>query len=105
MARMKIEFLNHYHRQHGLKLKDRLVAWLPRYAPWGVRLGFLLNLRDRLPGLPWLSEKLLGYSARRPLPRWRRDVFNPEQESARCTSDRGRGGFSDRYLFELFRTG
>jgi len=89
MARMKIEFLHHYHRRHGLKLKDRLIAWLPRYAPWGVRFGFLLNLRDRLPGLPWLSEKLLGYSARRPLPRWRRDVFNPEQESAKITSANG----------------
>ncbi len=89
MARMKIEFLHHYHRRHGLRLKDRLIAWLPRYAPWGVRLGFLLNLRDRLPGLPWLSEKLLGYSARRPLPRWRRDVFNPEPESAKITSVNG----------------
>jgi FAD/FMN-containing dehydrogenase/Fe-S oxidoreductase len=89
MARMKIEFLHHYHRRHGLKLRDRLIAWLPRYAPWGVRLGFLLNLRDRLPGLPWLSEKLLGYSARRPLPRWRRDVFDPERESAGLASSNG----------------
>ena len=89
MARMKIEFLNHYHRGHGLRIKDRLIAWLPRYAPWAARFGFLLNLRDRLPGLPWLSEKLLGYSARRPLPRWRRDVFIPEQESAKITSANG----------------
>jgi len=89
MARMKIEFLHHYHRRHGLRLKDRLIAWLPRYAPWAVHLGFLLNLRDRLPGLPWLSEKLLGFSARRPLPRWRRDVFNPEQESVKITSANG----------------
>jgi FAD/FMN-containing dehydrogenase/Fe-S oxidoreductase len=89
MARMKIEFLHHYHRRHGLKLRDRLIAWLPRYAPWGVRLGFLLNLRDRLPGLPWLSEKLLGYSTRRPLPRWRRDVFDPERESAGLASSNG----------------
>lgn len=81
MARMKIEFLHHYHERHGLKLKDRLIAWLPRYAPWGARLPFLFNLRDRVPGLPWLSEKLLGFSARRPLPRWRRDVFDPERES------------------------
>ncbi len=89
MARMKIEFLHHYHRRRGLRLKDRLIAWLPRYAPWGVRLRFLLNLRDRVPGLPWLSEKLLGYSARRPLPRWRRDVFNPEQEAAGLASSNG----------------
>jgi Fe-S oxidoreductase len=89
LARMKIEFLHLYHRRHGLRLKDRLIAWLPRYAPWGARLGFLLNLRDRLPGLPWLSEKLLGYSARRPLPRWRRDVFDPERESAGFASSNG----------------
>ena len=89
MARMKIEFLHHYHRRHGLRLKDRLIAWLPRYAPWGARLGFLLNLRDRLPGLSWLSEKLLGFSARRSLPRWRRDIFNPEHESASVAAANG----------------
>jgi Fe-S oxidoreductase len=89
MARMKIEFLHHYHQRHGSRLKDRLIAWLPRYARWGARLGFLLNLRDRLPGLPWLSEKLLGFSARRPLPRWRRDIFNPAHESAGAASVNG----------------
>jgi Fe-S oxidoreductase len=89
MARMKIEFLHHYHRRHGLRLKDRLIAWLPRYARWGARLGFLLNLRDRLPGLPWLSEKLLGFSARRSLPRWRRDVFDVEQESTGVITPNG----------------
>jgi len=82
MARMKIEFQYHYQGRHGLGLHDRLVAWLPRYAPWGARLGFLLNLRDRLPGLPWLSEKLLGFDARRRLPRWRRDVFRPAHEAS-----------------------
>jgi len=82
MARMKIEFQYHYQGRHGLGLHDRLVAWLPRYAPWGARLGFLLNLRDRLPGLPWLSEKLLGFDAQRRLPRWRRDVFRPAHEAS-----------------------
>src|SRR5947208_9431528 len=33
VARMKIEFLNRYRRRHGLTLRDRLVAYLPRYAP------------------------------------------------------------------------
>ncbi len=77
MARMKIEFLYHYRRRHGLTLKDRLIAYLPRYAPWGARLPWLFNLRDRVPGLAAVSERLLGLSARRPLPRWRRDVFRP----------------------------
>jgi FAD/FMN-containing dehydrogenase/Fe-S oxidoreductase len=70
MARMKIEFLNQYNARHGLRLFDRLVAYLPRYAPVASKLSWLLNLRDTLPGLPWLSEKLFGFSADRTLPRW-----------------------------------
>jgi FAD/FMN-containing dehydrogenase/Fe-S oxidoreductase len=75
MARMKIEFLAHYKARHGHTLKDRLVAHLPDYARWASRLPWLPNLRDTLPGAAWLSEKLLGLSARRSLPRWRRDTF------------------------------
>ncbi len=70
MARMKIEFLHQYRKTHGLSLRERLIAYLPRYAPYASRLGALLNLRDRVPGLARLSETLLGFSARRKLPRW-----------------------------------
>jgi FAD/FMN-containing dehydrogenase/Fe-S oxidoreductase len=72
MARMKTEFLHHYHARHGRSLKDRLVAHLPRYAPVAALLAPLLNLRDRLPGLARLSERALGLSARRTLPLWRK---------------------------------
>ena len=47
MARMKIEFLHHHHQKNGLSLQDRLVGYLPRYAPWAARLSGLANLRDR----------------------------------------------------------
>ncbi|MGB8182936.1 MAG: FAD-linked oxidase C-terminal domain-containing protein [Stellaceae bacterium] len=70
MARMKIEFLHQYRKTHGLSLRERLIAYLPRYAPYAARLGWLLNLRDRIAGLAWLSEALIGFSARRKLPRW-----------------------------------
>jgi len=75
MARMKTEFLHHWQLKHGLRLKDRLVATLPRWAPWAARLAPLANLRDTLPPLRWLSERWLGLSARRTLPRWRGDGF------------------------------
>jgi FAD/FMN-containing dehydrogenase/Fe-S oxidoreductase len=75
MARMKTEFLYHYRKRHGLTLKDRLVANLPRYAPIAAKLAPLMNLRDRLPGAAGLSEKWLGLSAKRTLPRWRSDTF------------------------------
>ena len=77
MARMKVEFQHHYTKRHGLGLHDRLVATLPRYAPWAARVPWLFNARDRLPGAAGLSERLLGLSARRPLPVWRRDPFAP----------------------------
>ena len=75
MAKMKIEFLHHYRKRHGLRMKDRLVAYLPRYAQWAAQLPWLANLRDVIPGLAVLSEKVLGLSAKRTLPRWRSDTF------------------------------
>ena len=72
MAKMKVEFLHHYHARHGLPLKDRLVAALPHYAGLAARLAPLLNLRDRIPALAALSEQIAGLSARRALPEWRR---------------------------------
>jgi FAD/FMN-containing dehydrogenase/Fe-S oxidoreductase len=79
MARMKIEFLAARAQKRGLSLHDRLVGYLPRYAPYAARAAWLFNLRDRLPGAATLSERLAGFSARRPLPKWRSDWFDPSR--------------------------
>lgn len=87
MAKMKIEFLNQYYQKHRLPVKDRLIAYLPRYAHWASNFSFLLNLRDQIPGLAKLSELMLGFSSKRRLPRWRRDQFQGEKEiSAQATA-------------------
>jgi len=70
MARMKIEFLHHYRQRHRLSLRDRLIAYLPRYAPYAARVAPLLNLRNRLRFLAQLGEHLFGLSAARDVPRW-----------------------------------
>ena len=75
MAKMKIEVLAAANRRRGLSLRDRLVAYLPRYAPHAARLAPLMNARNAIPGLARLTEPLTGLSAKRALPRWRRDVF------------------------------
>ncbi|MFL5028275.1 MAG: FAD-binding and (Fe-S)-binding domain-containing protein [Xanthobacteraceae bacterium] len=75
MARMKIEVLAARAGKHGLSLHDRMVGWLPRYAPYAARLAWLVNLRDRLPGAARLSQMIAGFSARRSLPHWRTDWF------------------------------
>ena len=82
MARMKVEFLHHYKARHGYTLKDKLVARLPDYAHWAHRFAPLLNLRDRIPGLAALSEKLTGFSARRTLPQWQRSTFWKQVDTA-----------------------
>lgn len=75
MARMKVEWMAHDRKRHGHTLKDHLVGRLPDYAAWASRFPFLANLRETLPGARALTEKWLGLSARRALPRWRSDTF------------------------------
>ena len=75
MARMKVEWLAHDRQRHGHTLKDHLIGRLPDYAAWASRLPWLANLREALPGARWLTERWLGLSAKRALPRWRSDTF------------------------------
>ncbi|MGH7047571.1 MAG: FAD-binding and (Fe-S)-binding domain-containing protein [Stellaceae bacterium] len=70
MARMKIEFLHHYRQRHRLSPRDRLIAYLPRYAPYVRRLAPVLNLRNRVPLLAQLAERWFGLAAARKLPEW-----------------------------------
>ncbi len=72
MARMKIEYLAHYHARHGLKLRERLIAYLPRYAPWLARIAPLANVAQAF------GKRLAGFAAERSLPAWRRDTFRSE---------------------------
>ena len=81
MARMKIEVQAARAARFGLTLHDRLVGYLPRYAPYAAKLSWLLNLRDVLPGAAKLSEAVAGFSARRTLPRWRADVFDDDSST------------------------
>ena len=69
MARMKIEFLAHYRKDHGLTLRERAVAYLPRYARLAAAAAPLSNLGIRMFG------GLAGFTSKRPLPAWRRDRF------------------------------
>jgi len=80
MARMKIEVQAARAAKRGFSLHDRLVGWLPRYAPFAARLPWLFNLRDRVPALRRASERLAGFSARRSLPQWRRDVWDEDSQ-------------------------
>ena len=89
MARMKIEFLHQRQKRHGTSLRDRLVAFLPRYAPRAARVRGLVNLSNRVPGMAPILERLVGLSARRPLPVWRKP-YRPPSAAARDIGGDGR---------------
>jgi Fe-S oxidoreductase len=94
MAKMKIEVLAAANARRGLSLRDRLVAYLPRYAPYAARLAPLLNARDAIPGAARVGEWLTGFAARRPLPRWRRDRFRaPHRDDGDGVRDAARGAW------------
>ena len=78
---MKIEVLAARVAAHGLTLRDRLVGYLPRYAPLASHFAPLANWRNRSPLLRKLFEKFAGISAQRALPEWRRDVFRSDSEA------------------------
>jgi FAD/FMN-containing dehydrogenase/Fe-S oxidoreductase len=70
MAKMKVEFLHHYRQRHRLALKDRLLAYLPRYAPLAARLAPLTNAMQSM------AQGWLGFARQRSLPKWR-SPFTP----------------------------
>jgi Fe-S oxidoreductase len=69
MARMKIEFKAHYRARHGITLRDRAIAYLPRYAAQAAGSAAFGNLATRWAG------RFAGFTGERPLPAWRDDYF------------------------------
>ena len=100
MAKMKLEFLAQYRKHHKPTLRDKLVAYLPRYAPVASVFSGFLNLRKPGGFLAWLGESLFGLSARRALPRWAPHVYrgatqiDPPPQAGEVVRDRGPEGAS-----------
>lgn len=82
MAKMKTEVLYQRGQKLGYSLKDRLIAELPRYARLAVTLRPLFALRNKVPTLARLSERITGISARRSLPVLRVDFFHEREIAA-----------------------
>lgn len=77
MAKMKTEVLYQRNQKFGIGWREKVIAYLPHYAPWLSRLPWVANLRDQIPGLPWLTERLLGLSKNRSLPVWDKAYRRP----------------------------
>ncbi|MDU6667697.1 MAG: FAD-linked oxidase C-terminal domain-containing protein, partial [Bradyrhizobium sp.] len=81
MAKMKIEVLAARATSHGLTLRDRIVAYLPRYADLAARFAPLANLRNHSAPLRALMARVAGISAKRKLPAFRSDTFRVDAEA------------------------
>ena len=88
MARMKVEALAARAARNGVDLRSRLVAELPRYAPWAARIAPVMNLRNRVGLLRRMSERMTGLAASRPLPVWHARPFR-NHEASQAPAPRG----------------
>jgi FAD/FMN-containing dehydrogenase/Fe-S oxidoreductase len=70
MAKLKIEARAAWQREHGLSWRDRLVAFMPRYAPWAARAAGLTAALERSPRLARWFKRSLGLAPQRALPRF-----------------------------------
>jgi Fe-S oxidoreductase len=86
MAKMKIEVLAARLATHGLALRERLFGYLPHYAALASRFAPFANFAGTSALLRGLLERLIGVSARRQLPHWRRDVFRSPAEAVGAAS-------------------
>jgi FAD/FMN-containing dehydrogenase/Fe-S oxidoreductase len=75
MAKMKYEFLYHYHRANGLPLRSRLFGHIGAVSAFGSRLAPLSNWIARAAPNRRLMERVAGIDRRRPLPAFARETF------------------------------
>ena len=64
MAKMKIEATAARAAKHGIALRERIVAELPRYAPFAASFSGAANLRNKLPWLRRVFDRRLGFAAK-----------------------------------------
>jgi len=75
MAKLKYEFLYHYHRAHGLPLRNRLFGRIADLNRAGARWPSLANRMANLAPSRWLLERVAGIDRRRPLPAFAGETF------------------------------
>ena len=104
MAKLKYEFLGHYHAEHGFTLREKLFGNVHRLNPIGNRLAPVLNLAARLPGAG-IAQRMVGIHPKRRLPKFASQTFSSwlrkhKRASAAATpAPRGRVVlFNDTYM-------
>ena len=82
MSAMKLEVMALNARYNSLSIQEKLIAFLPDYAPLASSFNKILNLRNSSKVLAKIGEKLTGFSAQRNLPVWRKDWYRNHEVPA-----------------------
>ncbi|MDO6589962.1 FAD-binding oxidoreductase [Loktanella sp. D2R18] len=79
MTRMKTEVLAARLKTKPPSLAEKLVGYLPRYAPKAAKISWLMNSRNKIGIIRKLTEKITGVSHLRDLPIWSPNPFRDEE--------------------------
>lgn len=75
MARLKAEFMNGWHKVHGVKLSERFFADAGKMYPLATAVPGLANFVLATTPAKWVLEKTAGISRHRTLPKFARHRF------------------------------
>lgn len=88
MAKMKIEARAAWANRHGTTLRERLVAYMPRYAGIASRMGGLLSALEHIPVVGAMTKRALGFATERSLPRFKTSFLGQQTEQTSTASGR-----------------
>ena len=91
MAKLKYEFLDHYHRANGLPMRNRLFGGIERLNRIGSQFAPLSNWIAGSGLNRWLMEKLTGIDRRRPLPQFAGVTFEDWFDEHKAEGEGGKG--------------
>jgi FAD/FMN-containing dehydrogenase/Fe-S oxidoreductase len=91
MAKLKYEFLDHYHRANGLPLRNRMFGAIEKVNRIGSALAPLSNWIANCGINRWLMEIFAGIDRRRPLPRFAGETFAEWFGKHQAAGDGSRG--------------
>ncbi|WP_353152528.1 FAD-linked oxidase C-terminal domain-containing protein [Herminiimonas fonticola] len=80
MAKMKIEARAAWANRHGSTLREKMIAFMPRYAPFASKIGGLLAMANEIPVLSNWVKKGLGLAQQRAFPRFKRSFLSRRRD-------------------------
>ncbi len=91
MAKLKYEFLDHYHHANGLPLRNRMFGGIETLNRIGSSLAPVSNWIANSGINRWLMEVFAGIDRRRPLPRFAGETFESWFKKHQADGDGSKG--------------